>query len=128
LRSTANLEDLVSVFKFLSYSLAQLYLQASGSLLSTSTTRRATVEVFDPASTRKYKYYILKFAYDNYRRCNEELVIRLTPFNNGTYDKLRKLQYNIFSLWFHCTVTYAKFKGIQFCMIKNAHFIYILVL
>jgi hypothetical protein len=52
IRDSPYLEDQVPVFISPRNRVAQLYLQALGSIFVACTTHRATVEVFDPASTR----------------------------------------------------------------------------
>jgi hypothetical protein len=52
IRDSPNLGGQVPVFISPRNRVARLYPQTMGSLFVTSTTRRATVEVFDPASTR----------------------------------------------------------------------------
>jgi hypothetical protein len=51
IRDSANLEGQVPVFISPRNRVAQLYPQALGSLLSSPTTHRATVDAFEPAST-----------------------------------------------------------------------------
>jgi hypothetical protein len=54
IRDSHNLEDQVPVFISRRNRVAQLYPQALGSLFVAPTTRRVTVEVFDPASTHAF--------------------------------------------------------------------------
>jgi hypothetical protein len=54
IRDSPNLEGKVHVFMSPRKRVAQLYPQALVPFLSSPTSRRATVEVFDPASTRNY--------------------------------------------------------------------------
>jgi hypothetical protein len=61
-RGSPTLEGHIPVFIAPRNMMAQLYLQAMGSLSSPPTTRRATVEVFDPASTRDIPISIRAYA------------------------------------------------------------------
>jgi hypothetical protein len=91
IRDFPNMEGQVPVFISPRNRMVQLYPQALGSLFSPPTTRRATVEVFDPASTRDSDLNSILFssyiAYPYPRKCLLITSIHGNVFHNELVSK-----------------------------------------
>jgi hypothetical protein len=81
-RDSPNLEGQVHVFISPRNRVAQLYLQALGSFSSPPTTRRATVEVFDPTSTRDSE--LSSELISDWRFTANQFVLMISPLSLST--------------------------------------------